>query len=882
MSHLISEENPMRPSLRPISAWTSVCLAVLVAVSAAYADEPRLDPNVAPTFEAIELNLDSDKEDYTGTVRIELLVGQATREFMFHAEEMTLDQVELRGADGAIPVEIASGGDRGTRRVTCAKELTPGNYTLEIAFSKPYNTNAVGLYRVLHEGDGYLFTQMEAMDARKAFPCWDEPIFKIPFQMTLTVPLQQEAVSNAPVEKEIRGADTRTLVFKKLPPTSSYLIAIAVGPLESVPITGMDVPGRIWTPKGKRAMGKYAASITPGILKELEMYFGTPYPYEKCDLIAVPEFWPGAMENPGLVTFRDGLLLVDPKSSSAAQKRRLGYVTAHELAHMWFGDYVTMAWWDDLWLNESFADWLSEKVALKLYPDTGMDSYYARQVNETLQGDARSTTTPIRKEIKSGNEVMQDVGLAYEKGRSVLRMVEMFIGEDAFQRGVRSYLEANKWSNATGTDLFTQLSSAADRDLQPLLASYLDQPGFPLVRVDVSDGGVLTVSQKRFSNAGTGLTSQTWTVPVRLKISDGKNVQVKTVLLDKESRRVEVPGTVDWVMPDESGTGYYRWIVPLDMMLKLAADPMQTLSERERARFLSNAGALLVAGEISGDEYLRLTAAFAGTPEADVVSVVVDDLNGLQAAFVTDDLREPYANYVRRALTPAKERYGIAPRADDSDDVANMRPALIRMLGDDANDAEVRDYCREMAAAHLQDPDSVDPAIASSVLRVAAIDGDRTLYDRYRTAYETSKVPTVRNRYLGALGAFRDPDLQKETLAYVLTDNVRATDTWTVLSGLFATEGGRERVYQWLTENYDALAARVPGEFASYFPFMVSGCSEQRLQAAQKFFAMPEHQVDGTEASMNKVAERINDCVNLRSREGDAVATYLRNLPAAP
>jgi alanyl aminopeptidase len=872
----------MRLTFRPIPAWIVPFLTALGLAVAAAADEPRLDPNVAPTSMAIALDLDARAEAYTGSVQIDLRVERATREFLFHAEEMSLDWVELRGPAGPVGVEIAPGGDRGTRRATTAVELSPGRYTLAIRFSKPYNTQAVGLYRVVHEGQGYLFTQMEAMDARKAFPCWDEPVYKIPFQMTITVPLQQEAVSNAPVEKETRGASTRTLVFRKMPPTSTYLIAIAAGPLESIPITGMKVPGRIYTTRGQKQLAKYAASITPGILAALEDYFGLPYPYEKLDLIAVPEFWPGAMENPGAITYRDRILLLDPKTTSTVQKRQLGYVTAHEVAHMWFGNYVTMAWWDDLWLNESFADWLSEKVSVRLYPQSDLETEYAQEVNQTMLGDARPSTTPVRKKVDSGNDVMEDLGLAYQKGRTVLRMTEQFIGEDAFQRGVRRYIRDHAWGNAVGADLFDALSQAADADLQPLLSSFLDQPGFPLIRVDVADGGMLTVSQQRFANHGVEITPQQWTVPVRLKISDGENVQTKVVLLDRESKRVEVPGRVDWVMPDQGGASYYRWIVPVDMMTRIASDPAGTMTARERARFLSNARALLTAGEISGDEYLALAASYAATPEADIVSAVIEDLKGLRAAFVTDELVDEYAAYVRRALGPARDRYGLEPRADDPEGVAAIRPGLISMLGDDGRDPEVRAYCRAQAERLLADPNSVDASIAGAVLGVAAVDGDRARYELFRGRYEAAKVPTEKSRYLSALGRFEDPALQEETLAYVLTGEVRPTDTWQVVAGLFKTEAGRERVYRWMTEHYDELAARVPSEFTSYFPYFVSGCSEQRLEAARRFFADPAHRVDGTEANLSKVSDQISDCVNLREREGPAVSAYLRGLPAAP
>ena len=232
--------------MRPRNIRTALsCLALVLAFAGvAFADEPRLDPTVAPTSQSVELNLDADKENYDGSVQIQLRVAKPTREFLFHAEEMTLDKVELSGAGGAIPVTVTDAGDRGTRKASTQADLAPGDYVLSMAFSKPYNTKAVGLYRVLYDGNGYLFTQFESLDARKAFPCWDEPLYKIPWQMTITIPMQQEAVFNTPVEKEIQGATTKTYVYKKTPPTSSYLIAIAAGTLESVPITGLSVPGR--------------------------------------------------------------------------------------------------------------------------------------------------------------------------------------------------------------------------------------------------------------------------------------------------------------------------------------------------------------------------------------------------------------------------------------------------------------------------------------------------------------------------------------------------------------------------------------------------------------------------------------------------------------
>ncbi len=871
----------VRETIGRIARPALVLSIAALATTPVRADEPRLDPNVAPTFQAVDLKLDADQENYTGSVRIDVRVQKATRDFLFHAEEMTIDSATLEGKDGTIAIDITDAGDRGTRRATAKSELAPGDYVLAISFSKPYNTRAVGLYRVQYEGRGYLFSQMESLDCRKAFPCWDEPAYKIPWQMTITVPLQQEAVTNAPVEKEARGAGTKTLTYKRMPPTSSYLIAIAAGPLESIPITGLSVPGRIYTVKGAKGLAKHGASIAPRILARLEKYFGTSYQYEKLDFIAIPEYWPGAMENPGAVTFSDKILLVDPTAASVAQLRSVAMVTTHELAHMWFGDWVTMEWWDDLWLNESFADWLAMKLTHELFPEYRLDTHELGEVNQIMVSDARPSTSTVKRKVETGGDIMEDLGLAYEKGRTVLRMTEEFIGEDAFQRGVRSYLDQNKWGNAVAQDLFTALSQAADKDLQPILESYLEQPGYPLVRVDVNPNGLLTVSQKRFVNEGAKADDQLWTTPVRLKISDGKNVQTRVVMLDKASTSVEVHGQVDWVLPDQGGVGYYRWIVPPDMMMKLASNP-DAMADRERVRFLGNARALLNAGEITGDEYLALASTFSKHPDPEIMGSVIADLASLKMPFITDDLAEPFADYVRATLGPAREKYGIEPRKDDIEAVKLLRPGLITWLGDEGRDPAVRTFCKEQAKRYLADPASVDATIAGAVLGVAASEGTRDEFLAYQQKFETTKVPAERSRYLSAMSKFDDPKLQDAILDYALTEKVRPMEMFQAVGGMFDSEAGRDKLYAWMTKNYTQLANRMPPEFVAYLPYLATGCSAQRLDAARKFFGTPAHSVDGTDATLAKVGDTITDCVNLRDREGKSVAGYLKDVASAP
>jgi len=856
-------------------------VAIMLVASVAHAaDDGRLDPNVSPTFERVKLNLDASKTNYNGSVVIDLTVKEPTSTFRLHAEEMEFDKAELRRDKETIGIEFEPAGEDGLLQATTASKLAPGNYTLMIEFSKEYNTQGVGLYRTEYNGDGYLFTQFQAVDARKAFPCWDEPVYKIPFQLIVDIAEGQDVVTNTPVESETPLGGGRTVQFQKTQPLSTYLIAIAAGPLESVPITGLSVPGRVYTAKGQKHLAGTAVEMTPPILKALEEYFDRPYPYAKLDLIAVPEFWPGAMENAGLVTFADRLLLIDPDASSARQEGSLAYVTAHELAHMWFGDLVTMSWWDDLWLNESFATWMGGKVMNQVFPEYKRDLHALRSSQQVMVRDARPSTTPIRKPVKTSADIGEDLWLAYAKGEQVLGMVEQWIGPNAFREGVVEYINENAWKNAVGADLWTSLSTASGENVEATLGSFLDQSGFPMISVGETDGGVV-ISQQRFLNHGVEAPAQEWVVPVQLKYSTGSTIKTTTVLLDRESVVVETEGPVEWAMPNAGAHGYYRWSAPVDMLFRMAGEPGKTMDERERTAFLSNLSSLIDTGVIGGDDYLTILGEFAKYTEPEVTTALLTDLGKIESAFVPDELTDDFANYVRATLEPAKKKFGLKKTEGESEAISLLRPNLIAWLGENGRDPEVRQYATRLAKAYMSEPASIDASLASAALGIAAIEGDRELFDAYIERFETTEIPADRSRYLGALGAFTDPAVQEAALRYTLEGSLRPNEMFRIPRRMAQTPAGRDRVFEWMTANFDAIETRLPAEAMAYLPFLASSCSEERLVAAKAFFGEPAHQLGGAERNMVKVADQTTDCINLRAREGDAVAAYLSRLARA-
>ena len=442
--------------LRPSAAALLLLLMLLPAraTSGVREEIERLPNDVRPTFQSIHLELDPARKDFSGSVRIDLSVEGEQKALRFHAQSMNLTRAQLIGSSGAAVLRMEEGRDGLVRAVReDGGAVPPGSYTLLIDFTNDFDERATSLYRLKVDGDWYAFSQFQAVDARAAFPCFDEPGFKFPYQVTVASPANLAIVTNTPIESEWRDGDLRTVRFARTKPLPSYLLAFAVGPLEFTPVPGTSIPTRIVTARGKKHLTAAAVQTTPPLLAALETYFDRRYPYEKLDLIAVPEYTFGAMENPGAITYTDQALLFDAKSMSIAQRRTLVRFTAHELAHMWFGDLVTMAWWDDLWLNESFAEWIGNKIVAQVYPELDTDVSRLGAMQAAYAADASLTARPIRQEVTSAGNLLQmvDAGVPERSSRQPARRNDppLGLGEarcDA-QGPCRSHL-SSRWSTS--------------------------------------------------------------------------------------------------------------------------------------------------------------------------------------------------------------------------------------------------------------------------------------------------------------------------------------------------------------------------------------------------------------------------------------------------
>jgi aminopeptidase N len=894
------------PTARPSRYRAALLAAALSALAlparAAEQGDVRLGDDVVPTFEAVRLRLDPGAKEYSGTVAVDLLARRPTPAFRFHARGQQLLKVALR-RDGNQVVgftregqEIALAREAGPGGIVTARPeepLSPGPYHLEITFTQAFNTQSVGLYRTEKDGKSYAFTQFEAADARRAFPCWDEPGVKIPYQLTVEIPAGLAVVSNTPEEKTSVDGGVKTVVFQRTPPLPAYLLALAVGPLEFTPIPGLSVPGRVVTIAGEGRLAGPAVELVPPLLAALERWFDRPFPFAKLDLIAAPEFWPGGMENAGAIVFAENSLLLDPATATEAERLRLSRIAAHELAHQWFGDLVTMAWWDDLWLNESFADWMGDKITDQVYPRWKYSTSSLIDIERMLERDARPSSGAIRRPVVSVDSLLQNVGVAYEKGKAVLGMFETFLGPETFRRGVQGYLREHAWGSATAGDLWRALGRAAGRDVGAAMATFIEQPGFPLVRVELlpegqgTEGGPgIALSQERFVNAGATAPPLSWQIPVGLKYGDGTNVRTTTVLLTHARETVTLPGVsealkgrrlekIAWVMPDLSGAGYYRWSLPKELLGKLASEAPARLDARERIAFLSNSKALLDAGELSGDTWFEVATPFAADPEPAVVAAFAGELERVRPALVPDELAASFAGYVRRTFRPVLERIGRAARPGEAPDVPALRSTLLRWLGDFGRDEEVLRYAETLARRCLTSPAELNPGLATVALDLAAIHGDHALFEEYRKRFESAKTPVERLRYLRALGHFRDPAVREEILRYALSGPLRPNEVLRLAGGLGDTEQGADRIFAWVREHYDEVVARLPPILLPGLPLIASGCSAARLEQGRQFFSAPGKSVPGTERQLASVADQVHDCLRLRERAAPAVAAYL-------
>lgn len=857
----------------------------------------RLPSDVRPTHYALELAIDPSLARFSGRAVIDVTLPREQRVIHLHGKGLAVSAATLEVEGEVLEASWAVvDEERGLASLRLPRAVGPGAVQVRIEYDAPFDASLEGLYAVEQAGERYAFTQFEPLAARKVFPCFDEPSFKTPFDVTLTVQEGHAAIANAPeLASAPSGEGSRRVRFATTEPLPTYLVAFAVGPLDVVEAPAIapsdvrerPVPLRGVAPRGQGARLAYALEHTPAIFASLERYFGIPYPYAKLDLIAVPDFGAGAMENAGAITFRDALLLMSD-DSPIRQRRGFAYVMAHELAHQWFGNLVTMAWWDDLWLNEAFATWMETRTIADTFPEHAPQISEMLTVLRALDADRLASARQIRQPIETEHDIHNAFdGITYSKGNGVLAMFERWLTPDVFQRGVQRYLGEHRGGNATAEDLLRALSAEAGRDVSAAFTSFLSQPGAPLVEATPSctDGrGRVTLRQSRYRPRGSRAeAARTWQIPVCVRYAAGGEVHRACSLLSEVEGAVALTeGCPDWVMPNADGVGYYRFSMPADALEALRTRGTAALSAREQVALADSIEASFAAGQLGYADALEALAPLAASEERAVAQAPMR-LVELAMDHVLDDEGDARARrYAARLYREQARRLGWQPRPSDDPETQLLRAEVLRFLAQVAEDASVRREAARRGRAYLRlgrdgqsgdgpsrdgendgtvDRNAVSPDLTELAVTVAIQEGGAEAFDHALALLTSSTDASVRAQLLRGLSAAREPELRARALALVLDPRLRVNETFIPLMAQMRDPDGTEGAWAWLGAHYDEVAARMGTGYAGYLPYTATAfCSLERAMEARAFFATRVGATDGGPRNLESAVESIELC----------------------
>jgi cytosol alanyl aminopeptidase len=860
--------------------------AVATAGPSVAAEEPvpalRLPSDTRPTAEAIELHIDPAQDRFSGVVDIDVQLDHPRSVIWLHGDDLNVTAASVT-PDGGGPLggTWKQRSDTGFASLTLASPVPAGEARIHIAYDAPFSRGQMGLYKATEAGVPYAFTQFEMIAARKAFPCFDEPGFKIPFMTSLVVPAQLQAIANAYEVSRVADKSSLRVSFAPTEPLPSYLVAFAVGAFDVVdapvlpPNKVRTTPLRIRgvTAKGRGKEIAYALAHTGEILATLEAYFGIPYPYDKLDILAVPGKG-GAMENPGAVTFGEGLLLMDEATASVSQRRGYASVVAHELAHQWTGDLVTMAWWDDTWLNEAFATWIGNKAAETWDPKLHTNMALLRSVQGAMNSDSLVSARSIRQPIASTHDIMNSFdSITYQKGGGVLSMFERWAGPEVWQKGVHAYLEAHRFGNGTADDFLDAENAATNKDVKTAFHTFLDQPGVPFVEasVECSAGAKPRVhlKQSRFLPLGsTGDEHQVWQIPVCVRADR----DVACTLLTAPEGDLELSSATcpSFVFPNADGVGYYRFSLAPKDLASLRTKGLKTLTEREKVAYETSLRAAYQRGTTPLKDILDAARPLAEDTEPAVAEDPMAYVSQARDWLYGDPVRPDVERYARTLYAPAEGRLGWQPKKGETDETRALRASVLRFLAQTGRDTKVRAEAKKRGLAYVGaktdgtvHADAVDANLAGVAVGVLGEEADRATWDAMKALFVKTVDEAVRARLLSAISSVKDPDLAAAARELVLDPALRDNEIITPLFAQLTSNETRETAWGWMKEHYDAIVARLPKHSGLIGTGRVF-CDDAHAAEIESFFGPKAAGIEGGPRQLASTLEEVRLCVARR------------------
>ena len=851
----------------------------------------RLPRTVRPDAYRLRFQPDIKAGRFAGSVSVTAEAAESTASIVLNSLDLTIEQATVTQAGRSITAAVATDDESERLTLTLDEPVEPGELVLDIDFNGPFNDQLVGPYLSrFTDDDGndhqLVTTQFEATHARQCFPCWDEPDLKATFELQLVIDADHIAVANsAEIGRQAADSGKVEVSFAPTVKMSTYLVAFVIGPLEMtdpVDVDGVDL--RVVHIPGKAQLTAFALEVGAFALRHFQDYFELPYPGTKLDMVAIPDFAFGAMENLGCVTFRETVLLIDPARATQPELQLVTDVIAHELAHMWFGDLVTMTWWNGLWLNEAFATFMEMRCTDAFRPEWNRWTNFGLSRSAAFGTDSLSTTRPIEYEVISpvDAEGMFDV-LTYEKGAAVVRMLEQYLGEDAFRAGIRRYMRKHQFDNADTPDLWAALEEETGEPVREIMGSWIYQGGYPQVLAARNDRGELTLSQRRMTLAGGDeADDQFWSIPLRYRFlpaddeaGSGSNddpPEIRRVLL--ADTPVTVPGSAGVpVVVNATGSSFVRVAYDPDDLEVLAGLAIDHLSPVERYALIDDAWAAVLGDQASTASFLNLLEAMTGESDRSVWRRIITGFERLRR-LVDGEALERLEEIVHDALAPALAGLGLAPADDDTDERRQLRADLVRALGVVANDPEIQEEAKRATAAGLRDPELVDSSLLAAAIDVTAATGDEADFDDFVAAWKGAETPQEELRYLGALTDFDHADLIERLHGMILDGSIRTQNSPFLLRRALLNRGQGRLTWTFIVSNWSKLVDLFA---SSHIVRIMEGIEALDTEADERmvsaFFA--EHEVPSGGQTLQQLLEKQRVAVALRGREAERFSRFL-------
>jgi aminopeptidase N len=853
----------------------------------------RLPQTAAPDSYRLTFAPDFATNKFDGEETIQIRVFKTTTDIVLHALEIDFQDVSISSASGTEKAKVALDKTNQTATFSVSKAIEPGPATMHIRYRGILNNELRGFYIGKDDQNRkYAATQLEDTDARRAFPSFDEPAYKATFDITVIADKGMTVISNGNVISDTPGpGETKhTVHFSTSPKMSSYLVAVVVGNFEYIEGKADGIPIRVWTSPGKKELGRFALAAAEFNLTYYDRYFGIKYPYGKLDLVGLADFSAGAMENTGCITFREVLLLLDEKSTAIDLKKTVASVIAHEMAHQWFGDLVTMQWWDYKWLNEGFATWMSSKPVAAWKPEWNVQLDEVSDTVYSLGQDSLVNTHPIHQPADTPAQILElDDAITYTKTAAVLRMLESYVGPDSFRAGVDLYLRQHSYANATASDFWNAQTQVSKKPIDKIMPTWTEQAGPPLVTVKTQCSGnseTVALEQQRYFYDRAKLeegTAELWQIPLCMKTGASTiSSAEKCELLTKKQANLSLQGCSPWVYANANAKGFYRSAYDSAAVQSIAKVAESAFTPAERIMLLSDVWASVRVNREPIGDYLVLAEGVQADRSSAVLGEVLSELTYISDYLVSDADRDTFDLWVRQLLDPVANDIGWEAKPGESEDRGALRARLMIALGYVARDPQVLALATKLANQYLADRSSVDHEIAAASLQVAATGGDQTLYDGIMADLKAAKTPETYFADLSALRRFNDPKLAERTLEFAISPQMRSQDAPYLIADVMQNPGTAKQGWSFVQEHWGSIE-NLGGAFAGWAIVRATGsfCDSGIRDEVQAFFT--SHPAPAAERTLRQSVEQINYCVDLKTQQGSQLASWLqqRNPSAA-